>query len=162
MELELGSVRISALVKNSMIMVKEKSLKHDISLELRHIAPYLEDLELTGDERKIKQVMFNLLSNAVRFTPNQGAITIRLGFIPPPQVKRPLAEMGPEELEALLHHQDAKIEIRVTDTGIGIEPKYQERVFGEFFQVKDWWHRPWPVTGKEFCRIAWRQPVADQ
>ncbi len=64
-----------------------------------------------GDERKVKQVLVNLLSNALKFTPEGGRI----------------------EVGARLDGD--KAEVSVTDTGIGIAPEDQAAVFEEFRQV---------------------------
>jgi two-component system, OmpR family, sensor histidine kinase VicK len=57
-------------------LVKERASRHGIALEL--------DLdlrlgELVGDERKVKQVLLNRLSNAVKFTPERGRISLKAG-----------------------------------------------------------------------------------
>jgi signal transduction histidine kinase len=67
--------------------------------------------EFLGDERKIKQILLNLLSNAVKFTPEGGRIGINAG------------------------QSDGAVEVSVTDTGIGIAPEDQPRIFEEFRQV---------------------------
>jgi signal transduction histidine kinase len=67
--------------------------------------------DYTGDERKIKQILLNLLSNAVKFTPEGGTIGIDAKKI------------------------DSVVEISVSDTGIGIAPEDQARIFEEFRQV---------------------------
>ena len=74
MELELSAVHIRELLENSLVMVKEKALKHQLRLavELDGVPE-----QLLADERKIKQVLYNLLSNAVKFTPAGGEV--RLG-----------------------------------------------------------------------------------
>ena len=64
-----------------------------------------------GDERKVKQVLLNLLSNALKFTPEGGRI----------------------DVGARLDGDMA--EVSVADTGIGIAPEDQEAVFEEFRQV---------------------------
>jgi signal transduction histidine kinase len=64
-----------------------------------------------GDERKIKQVLLNLLSNAVKFTPEGGRIGIKA------------------------RQADGSVEISVSDTGIGIAPEDQPKIFEEFRQV---------------------------
>ena len=61
-----------------------------------------------GDERKIKQVLLNLLSNAVKFTPEGGRIGINARQV------------------------DGSVEISVSDTGIGIAPEDQPKIFEEF------------------------------
>jgi signal transduction histidine kinase len=66
---------------------------------------------LRGDERKVKQVLLNLLSNALKFTPEGDRI----------------------DVDARL--DDEMAEVSVADTGIGIAPEDQEAVFEEFRQV---------------------------
>jgi signal transduction histidine kinase len=66
---------------------------------------------IDADERKVKQVLLNLLSNALKFTPEGGRI-----------------DVGARE-------HDGVAEIAVTDTGVGIAPEDQDAVFEEFRQV---------------------------
>ncbi len=110
MELERSTVAINSLLEDSLVMIREKALKHGISLDLR-IPDELSDLKFQADERKLKQIMFNLLSNAVKFTPEGGTITVE----------------GRRKKDDLI--------VAVTDTGIGIKHEDLERVFGEFEQV---------------------------
>ena len=110
MELELSEINIRHLLEYSLIMIKEKALKHRIKLDIQ-IPEELSGLEIQADERQLKQVMFNLLSNAVKFTPDGGAIEVE-------------AKQVAQELI-----------ISVSDTGIGIAPEEQEKIFDEFYQV---------------------------
>jgi signal transduction histidine kinase len=64
-----------------------------------------------ADERKVKQVLLNLLSNALKFTPEGGRIEVRAAV------------------------RDGSAKIAVTDTGVGIAPEDQATVFEEFRQV---------------------------
>jgi len=66
---------------------------------------------ISGDERKVKQVLLNLLSNALKFTPEGGQIDVAARL------------------------QDDVAEVSVADTGVGIAPEDQETVFEEFRQV---------------------------
>ena len=68
------------------------------------------------DARKVKQVIYNLLSNAVKFTPDGGKVGIEARV------------QGAEDGQW--------VEVCVWDTGIGIAPEDQEKVFGEFVQVE--------------------------
>lgn len=71
-----------------------------------------EDLiPLRTDEGKVSQILRNLISNAIKFTPN-GSVTVSATMIP-----------GEE------------VEFRVADTGIGIASEHQETIFKEFSQV---------------------------
>ncbi|GAI56053.1 unnamed protein product, partial [marine sediment metagenome] len=105
-----------------LVMIKEKALKHSLSLEAR-ISPVLDDLLIMADERRLKQVMFNLLSNAAKFTPDHGRITVE----------------ATREGEELI--------ISVADTGIGTEPKDQRKIFNEFYQTSSGLKDKTPGTG---------------
>jgi len=109
-ELELSRFNMKELLESSLVMIKEKALKHSLSLEAR-ISPALDNLVITADQRRLKQVMFNLLSNAAKFTPDHGRITVE-------------ARREGEELI-----------VSVADTGIGIDLKAQRKIFDEFYQA---------------------------
>jgi len=110
MKLELSSVDVSDLIQGSTVMVKEKCHRHNITLSAE-MADEIAGLTIEADDRKLRQVMFNLLSNAATFTPDGGAITVNADRI------------------------NAELVIRVTDTGIGVAPEEQEQIFEAFHQV---------------------------
>ena len=110
-ELELGSVRVSSLITHTLVLLKETASRRKISIETR-IAPELASVEIAADERRIKQVIFNLLSNALKFTPEGGSIEVGLA------------------------RQNGSLAISVKDTGIGIPTGELERIFGAFYQIK--------------------------
>jgi PAS domain S-box-containing protein len=121
-ELDLSSVRIAELVENSLALIREKAYNHGITVDLQ-LADELAGLEVEGDERKLKQVLFNLLSNAAKFTLDGGTITV-------------------------CAQQDGdRVLISVTDTGIGIAAEDQERIFEDFYQVKHGLQEKTPGTG---------------
>ncbi len=122
MELYPSSFSISKLIEDSLIMVKEKCVKHGIRLTTE-IADEVKGLSILADERKLKQVMFNLLSNASKFTPDGGAIT----------VSAKLADAGPAT--SALGPPTSDLLVSVSDTGIGISKEYQAKIFDEFYQV---------------------------
>src|SRR5215813_3534122 len=63
LELELGTFDFKQLLEGSLVMVKERALAHGMTLSLE----IADDVDtLTGDERKVKQLLFNLLSNALK------------------------------------------------------------------------------------------------
>ncbi len=116
-ELQLSKVNIKNLLQNSLVMIREKAFKHNIKLDLK-TAMEIDNLAIKADERKLKQIMYNFLSNAAKFTPDGGSITV----------------------EARKDKTD--IIISVTDTGIGISLEDQEKIFKSFYQVKG------GITGK--------------
>src|SRR5262249_9328586 len=99
---------------------RERASRHGIKLD-RIIDDRLGDL--TGDERKVKQILVNLLTNVVKFTPEGGQIKVE-------------ASLG-----------DSAVIISVTDTGIGIAPQDQEAIFEEFRQASGNYARKREGTG---------------
>jgi signal transduction histidine kinase/PAS domain-containing protein len=79
---------------------------------------------ITSDRQKVKQILLNLLSNALKFT-HQGSVTISAR-------RRP---------------RDRAVELSVADTGIGIAPADQERIFEDFRQLDNSPTRAYGGTG---------------
>ena len=108
MELEVATFDLPLAIDNARTFVRERATKHGINLDVT-VDERLGDF--VGDERKIKQILLNLLSNAVKFTPEGGRIGINA------------------------RQTDGSVEISVSDTGIGISPEDQAKIFEEFRQV---------------------------
>ena len=108
MELEVADFHLPSAIDNALTLVRERATRRGITLG-RTIDERLGLIR--GDERKVKQVLLNLLSNALKFTPEGGRIAIG---------GRLAGEVA---------------EVSVADTGIGIAPADQEAVFEEFRQV---------------------------
>ncbi len=110
MKLTLSEVTVSELLKKSLVMFKDTVRQHRLRLELC-VAHELTISPIQADAVRLRQIVFNLLSNATKFTPDEGRIEIR-------------AQKSGNELI-----------VRVTDTGIGIDPRDQKRIFKIFEQV---------------------------
>ena len=108
MELEVTTFHMPDAIENALLLIRERASRHGIKLE-RIIDDRLGDF--TGDERKVKQVLVNLLANAVKFTPEGGRIKVE-------------ARLG-----------DSALIVSVTDTGMGIAKEDQEAIFEEFRQA---------------------------
>ena len=143
-EFEPSKVNIKELLEDSLIMVKEKCMKHGIGLGI-NITQDLKDLEITADKRRLKQVMFNLLSNAAKFTPDGGKIRVTADLISEFGVQ--ISELKEEEKQSAIQNPKSKIEVCIADTGIGISPKDLEKIFNEFYQVKGGIRDKTPGTG---------------
>ncbi len=122
MELEISAVNVKELQDRSLIMIKEKAAKHGIEIQ-NDAKDNVNGLVIGADMRKLKQVMFNLLSNAVKFTQDGGMISVNSAL------------------------EGENLVMSVTDTGIGISPENQKKLFQEFFQVKSGAVDKTPGTG---------------
>jgi len=109
MELEPSTFSLAEALQNGLTMVRERATERGIAVGL-DIDPSVDCV--VGDEGKVKQIVFNLLSNAVKFTPDHGRI-----------------DVSARRIESELH-------VSVRDTGIGIAPADQQRIFEEFAQVR--------------------------
>jgi signal transduction histidine kinase len=87
---------------------------------------------LSTDPTHLRQILVNLLGNAVKFTP-QGSITVRAAYVPDGAVKAATATAAKRPLLAAGGNW---IALQVVDSGIGIAVKDHERVFEEFEQVQ--------------------------
>jgi signal transduction histidine kinase len=108
MELELTDFDLASTIESTLILVRERVQRRGIVLG-RTVDERLGIIR--ADERKVRQVLLNLLSNALKFTPEGGRIDVRGAAL------------------------DGIAEISVTDTGVGIAAADQEAVFEEFRQV---------------------------
>jgi two-component system, NtrC family, sensor kinase len=108
MELELTDFHLPTALDNALTLVRERAGRRGIALQM-NVNERLGQIQ--ADERKIRQVVLNLLSNAIKFTPEGGRIDV--AAVP----------------------KDEFVEVSVIDTGIGIAPEDQEKVFEEFRQV---------------------------
>jgi two-component system, NtrC family, sensor kinase len=108
MELELADFDLPQAIDNALMLIRERAGRRSLRLHTNVDAGVGR---VRADERKIRQVVLNLLSNAIKFTPEGGRIEV--AAVP----------------------RDGAVEVSVSDTGVGIAPEDQERVFEEFRQV---------------------------
>ena len=108
MELEITEVDLPSALQNAITLIRERAQRHGIAVVV-NIDATLTSVQ--ADERKFKQIMLNILSNAVKFTPDGGSVTVT----------------------ALSSVPEATISVK--DTGAGIAAADQAAVFAEFRQV---------------------------
>jgi len=105
LRLELGRVDLSALLENLASLARDMAAKAGLSLVV-DCPP--DTGEFRADERRLRQIVFNLLNNAFKFTPRGGTIT----------------------LSGRIEAED--VQIAVADTGPGIAPEVKASVFERF------------------------------
>ncbi|GAB4578714.1 MAG: hypothetical protein Fur0022_14500 [Anaerolineales bacterium] len=87
-----------------------------------------------GDRTRVTQVLTNLVSNAHKYTPQQGQIVVR-------------AEATPNQWDTNAEAAPKVLHVAVQDTGIGIKPEDQKQIFSKFFRSDDPKARESPGTG---------------
>ena len=147
--LQLMDVNLKMILGNSLVMIKEKALKHGINL-VTNMDGIPETIK--ADERKLKQIMYNLLSNAVKFTPDGGEIrlTADLADGSSPLADSSTKKVSDQELRTIsyeLKTSQKLIRISVTDTGIGLKHENLENIFNVFEQVETSASRKYQGTG---------------
>ncbi len=121
MPVQIERVRLPELIDEVMTEVEPLIAGTRLAVS-RNLSPKLPEIET--DRQKVKQIVLNLLSNALKFTP-QGSVAIRLELDP-----------GSDE-----------ISISVTDTGIGVAEENQKTIFEAFEQANSSYARRQGGTG---------------
>ena len=107
-ELELTPFSLRDALESGVVMVRERASENGVQVELS-AKPEIDPVE--GDERRIRQVVFNLLANAVKFTPEGGSVDVSAARV------------------------NGEVRVSVADTGPGVAPEDRERIFEEFQQT---------------------------
>ncbi|WP_254446825.1 ATP-binding protein [Dolichospermum sp. UHCC 0259] len=141
-KIEAGQIKLScqpcnveALCQSSLVFIKQQAFSKNIQLESEipaNLPPF------TIDERRIRQVLINLLNNAVKFTPDGGKISLKVSYIPF------LDNAENINFEGM---PCDTLEISVVDTGIGIAPDQIKRLFQPFVQVESALNRNYNGSG---------------
>lgn len=109
---EITPCDIGDVVDTAVSMIRGQAFKKGVTLEWEKGFP--EDLPMIStDAGKLRHILFQLLSNAVKFTPRNGTV----------------------ELQIKLHETEKQLCFTVTDNGCGIDPADQEHIFEKFYQV---------------------------
>ncbi|WP_431066532.1 response regulator [Methylotuvimicrobium sp.] len=133
MVLDLETLDIDDLLRNSLAIIKEKAAAHRVRLQLKTAEPIGPAIL---DGRKTKQIIYNLLSNAVKFTPEDGWVTLRSR-----SVSRPDIEAWTSDAETCLRMPlpvnsfEQFLEFEIEDSGIGISAEDAPRLFHAFSQL---------------------------
>ena len=110
MELELSDVDIPDVLRGAVSLQAERANREGVELSL---ATEPEEIRIAADERRVRQIVVNLVSNAVKFTPAGGRVDVSASV------------------------ENGHVEIGVSDTGPGIAPADREMIFEEFEQTDE-------------------------
>jgi two-component system, NtrC family, sensor kinase len=107
-ELRLAPFSLPETLERGVVIIRERATRGEVTISLATDGVGT----VVGDERRVRQVIFNLLSNAVKFTPAGGSIAVAAAQL------------------------DGEVQVSVRDTGPGIAPEDQARIFEEFQQAE--------------------------
>jgi PAS domain S-box-containing protein len=108
MTLDLDSIEISSVMQDAIAAVQ-----HTADLKGIHVRTIIHSVRggMVGDKGRLQQVLWNLLANAIKFTPREGSVTVTVARV------------------------RSHVEITVADTGCGIAPEFLPHVFERFRQA---------------------------
>ncbi|MEM7332296.1 MAG: response regulator [Chloroflexota bacterium] len=122
LDLEIRPCSLKSIAQSSMRLMRQNALKKNLQMSLN----YDESVEaIHADERRIKQILVNLLGNAIKFTPHDGSIGM--------------------DVEGDIEKK--QVHVTVWDTGIGIAKEDMTRLFRPFIQLDSRLSREYAGTG---------------
>jgi len=95
---------LSELFNHAQILAEEKRIRVDMQ-------GIDEQISLFADEKRLRQVFLNLLANAIKYTPEEGRVSI------------------------ICQREGDQIQVAIEDTGIGIDSQHQEFIFDRFYRI---------------------------
>ena len=104
--LDFESFDLTGLIKQLTEELQQLSQKHELIIECKYT------VNIYADKKRIEQVITNLISNAIKYSPEGGDVKIGCEFI------------------------DNGVKVSITDKGIGIPKESQQKIFDRFFRVK--------------------------
>lgn len=120
MELHISQFLIGDIVKQVFSSMESNARAKNIDFTYKI---YNNDFMIYADVQKLKQILYNLFSNAIKFTLKGGKVKVKV------------------------FKRDSLLEVKVIDNGIGISKENQERVFKEFEQVDNSYNKEYEGTG---------------
>jgi signal transduction histidine kinase/ActR/RegA family two-component response regulator len=122
LELNLVDTNVSQLCDSSLAFVRQLALEKNIQIET-HIPPDTDQISI--DQLRVRQMLINLLNNAVKFTPTGGKVTLVVN----------------RDLDRSI------LQFKVIDTGIGIAQENMPKLFQSFVQIDSSLSRQYNGTG---------------
>ncbi|SHM49504.1 Signal transduction histidine kinase [Chitinophaga jiangningensis] len=115
-KMEVEEIRLYPSVGDIVLFCREISLSFTDIAGIKNIqlsfSASIDNLEIYFDKDKVEKILLNLISNAFKYTPDNGAIKVELQYEP----------------------QESSVILKVSDTGIGIPPAQHEKIFERYFQ----------------------------
>ncbi|MGM0416340.1 MAG: sensor histidine kinase [Thermodesulfobacteriota bacterium] len=127
--LSITTLSLSDLLQEMYLQARKLGLEKNIEVHLQHEAD--KEIWLKGDDLRLRQMFWNLISNALRYTPENGHVYITLEC-----------------------HESNAI-VTISDTGIGIEPEHIENIYERFYRTDAARNRSDGGTGLGLAIVKW-------
>ncbi|NJN04529.1 MAG: two-component sensor histidine kinase [Leptolyngbyaceae cyanobacterium RM1_1_2] len=136
--IELGAI-IQEVVELQTLQIQQKGL----SL----MAPTLsQPVWINGDRNKLKQVLLNILYNAIKFT-EEGTISVQVNYLSSPAIAAAPEPVKTDATDTDFESRPTHVMLTIQDTGIGIDPSNQKKLFRPFVMVDGSTTRRFEGTG---------------
>jgi len=135
LKIDIKTISIADLCNSSLELTKQQALKKQIQLTT---SVFSNTEVIAVDPHRIRQVLVNLLDNAVKFTPSGGKVDLDVRIV------------NDLSRELILSHSVANscwIKFSITDTGIGISPSDRDMLFQPFIQIDSGLNRKYEGSG---------------
>ncbi len=108
-------------IRDAVILLQNEWEEKDIELDLN-----LDEIRYTADRELLYQVWVNMIGNAIKYTPAGGLVGVRLRY---------LLNAGSDAVQGDSPTQQGRIEVEISDTGIGMTPEEAARAFDRFYKA---------------------------
>jgi signal transduction histidine kinase len=141
LKLERSEFKLVPFLQECISIFREEAFKKNIQISLNaKDSPGIANV----DQQKFKQIIYNLLSNALKFTPKNGKIHVtvkevnvisRPGFRQSDSTSKQIIKKVDQEAVDTTNNLQTGVEVSVSDTGIGLKPDDLNRIFNRFEQI---------------------------
>lgn len=121
-QLHRSTVEVASIVREVVEAARERAVGKGITLTLNELLPEKEKTAL-ADREALLLVFSNLIDNAIKYTPERGTVTIQVS------------------------QNGMYVSVSVKDDGVGMKPEELDKIFDEFFRVKNEYTADIPGTG---------------
>jgi len=121
-DIEREPLVLTQVLENAIEVAREKAESKSLSLDYK-CSRELSNSPILADRQATHMILTNLIDNAIKYTPEGGHV------------------------EVIADGDDVLVKVRISDTGIGMTPEQRERIFDEFYRVKNQYTSQVPGTG---------------
>ncbi|WP_077037043.1 response regulator [Pelomonas sp. KK5] len=152
-EIEREHVLVNALLDDATLLVRDRAAARGVLLDVAH-AGAAEALQ--ADRRRAKQILLNLLTNAVKFSPAGGSVRLSARQVDRQRATHAIPGNDVHGMRTPLPEgiEDCFIEFNIADQGLGLSPEDLDQLFKPFAQIRNEATRQLEGTGLGLVTVA--------